>query len=336
VFQRFISHIFADIPQVFVYIDDFLVVESDPDRHIKLLRIIFQRLQDHGLIVSIDKCQFMVSQVTFLGHVIHEKGVSMEHDKLLAISTFPEPASKKELQSFLGMTNYYRQFIPHYSILTVPLTNLLKKNAFFQFDDSCRTTFRHLKSSFSENTFLVSPDRAKPFYLETDASSFAMGAVLHQGEPSCLRPIGFFSAKWEKAQLNYAIPDKELLAILLALRNWRRVLQGTSHPVIIKCDHQNLSRFRRHSNLSARQMRWYMELEDYHFKIDYSPGTTIKVADALSRRPDYYSRAHVAGKDCILPPSRFCSTSSILPGLSGRIPHPNEKFYWVCNYSTLQ
>ncbi len=251
VFQRFIAHIFADLPQVFVFIDDFLIVEPDPARHVQLLQVVFQRLSDHHLVVSLDKCEFLVSRVHFLGHVIHSEGISMESDKLHAINTFPSPQNKKQLQSFLGMTNYYRQFIPSYSRLTTPLTNLMKKGKDFDFDETCLNSFQQLKNCFSADTFLVTPDRSKPFILETDASSFAMGAVLHQSHDSSLRPIGFYSAKWDKAQLNYAIPDKELLAILMALRHWRHLLQGTAHPVLIKCDHQNLSRFRAHSKLNA-------------------------------------------------------------------------------------
>jgi hypothetical protein len=172
-----------------------------------------------------------------------------------------------------------------YSMLTAPLTNLLKKGTDFDFDEICSNSFQHLKASFSSDALLVAPDRSKQFILETDASSFAMGAVLHQQHDSFPRPIGFYSAKWDSAQLNYAIPDKELLAILLALRHWRHLLQGTTHPVLIKCDHQNLSSFRSHSRLTASQMRWYMELDEYNFQIDYSPGSTLQVADALSRRP---------------------------------------------------
>jgi hypothetical protein len=331
VFQRFIVHIFADLPQVFVFIDDFLIVEPDPELHMKLLQTVFQRLLDNHLIVSLDKCEFMVSKVHFLGHVLHAGGISMETDKLQAINAFPSPQTKKQLQSFLGMTNYYRQFIPRYSLLTTPLTNLLKKGTDFNFDEICLHSFQHLKASFSSEAFLVAPDRSKQFILETDASSFAMGAVLHQQHDSFPRPIGFYSAKWDSAQLNYAIPDKELLAILLALRHWRHLLHGTTHPVLIKCDHQNLSRFRSHSRLTARQMRWYMELDEYNFQIDYSPGSTLQVADALSRRPDHYADAHTSEGACILPASRVHNSASLTiaaargkPIISRALPAPPD------------
>ena len=171
----------------------------------------------------------------------------------------------------------------------MPLTDLLKKSQSYNFDDKCVAAFRRLKSSFLNDAVLAPADVNQQFFLETDASSFAMGAALHQRDPKSqmMRPIGFFSAKWDSAQRNYAIPDKELLAILLSLRHWRHLLQGSAFPVEIKCDHKNLSRFRKHSRLTDRQRRWYLELEDYNFHIDYSAGTNLKVADALSRRPDY-------------------------------------------------
>ena len=228
VFQEFMNSIFPDLKGngMDFYLDDLLIYEPDPVKHKQLLHEILQRLLKNKLAVSLDKCQFMVPEVDFLGHHLSEKGLSMQEAKVFAISSYPTPKNLKQLQSFLGMCGYYHMFIPNYSTIVSPLLALTKKGAKFDIDSNCQKAISALKDAFVSGPILAQADPTKHFYLQTDASDFAMGAVLMQQDSPTgkLRPIGFYSRKFTPAEINYTIYDKELLAIVDGLSHWRYLL----------------------------------------------------------------------------------------------------------------
>src|ERR1700723_1242714 len=150
------------------------------------------------------------------------------------------------------------------------------------------TAFKNIKDQYRKNEILILFDHEKQIWVHTDASNYALGAVISQlDDKKRLRPVLFYSRKFLPAERNYSTPDKELLAIVQTLKKYRHYLQGTKFPVIVKSDHQNLKTFTTTKTLNARQARWAEELSSYDFVIEHIKGKENTVADALSRRPDY-------------------------------------------------
>ncbi|GBE88232.1 hypothetical protein SCP_1300460 [Sparassis crispa] len=172
----------------------------------------------------------------------------MDPIKLKGIAEWPEPSTVKGVRSFLGFGNFYRKFIANFSDIAKPLTNLTRTAAGsppFEWTTECQTAFDTLKQRFSTAPVLLLPDKAKPFIVESDASKFATGAVLHQADINGdLHPCAYISQTLNPAERNYEIYDRELLGIIRALTEWRHYLEGSPHPVEVRSDHKNLTYFR--------------------------------------------------------------------------------------------
>lgn len=290
-FQHMINDIFRDMLDNFViaYLDDILIFSATQQQHNQHVSQVLQRLKDHHLYAKLEKCSFDQHKVEFLGHIISPKGIGMDDSKVTAIRQWSSPNSVKELQVFLGFANYYRKFIANYSKIALPMTTLLStksKQPWF-WTEAAQSAFDSLKNQFCSAPILQHPDPAHPFTLETDASDFALGAVLFQTghNDSHPHPVAFYSRKLTAPEINYEIYDKELLAIVEALQQWRHLLIGSSHPVTIHSDHKNLEYFTTTRRLNRRQARWSIFLADFNFTITYRPGRLQGQPDALSRQP---------------------------------------------------
>jgi hypothetical protein len=291
-FQSFMNYIFADLIDrgVLIYIDDLLVYSETVEEHWILLEEVFKRIQQYELIVSQKKCVFLATQVSFLGHVLSEKGIEMDTSKLEVIENWSFPKTVKQMRSFLGLANYYRDFIPLFSHIASPLFDLTKRNALYSETEEALASFKELKSAFRKQRVLMFPDQNSQFFLEVDASDYAIGGALHQidAKTQKLRPIGFYSRKLSGPEQNYEIYDKELLAVIEGFKTWRYLLIGTNLPVVVYTDHRNLEYFMTAKILNRRQARWAQFLADFNFKLSYRTGETQVVADALSRMEEYY------------------------------------------------
>jgi hypothetical protein len=230
------------------------------------------------------KCEFFKESVEYLGHVISSKGISMDPKKVEAVKQWPIPTNIKEMQSFLGLCNYYRRFIEGYSKIAAPLTDLTHKDTPFLWTSQTTEAFEDLKRRMTEAPVLCIPDPELPFTVTTDASDFAVGAVLMQDKGQGPQPVAFTSRKMNSHERNYAAHEKETLAIMHALIKWRVYLEG--RHFIIYTDHATLRHFTTQPNLSRRQARWTEKMADYDFKIEYLPGKQNVVADAISHCPD--------------------------------------------------
>jgi hypothetical protein len=232
-FQAMMQEILRDLLDhgVVVYIDDILIYSESESQHELLVSEVLRRLQEHGLAGAIDKSEFHKSSVEFLGYIIMADGVAMSEEKLLAIREWAEPKNVKDVQSFIGFANFYRRFIEGFSRVCKPLTDTSKgqgKN--FSWDKVCARTFEELKQRFTSAPILRHFNPSLQPIMETDASDFAIGAVLSQRFEDCkLHPNAFFSRKMEPAEINYEIHDKEMLAIVAALKEWKRYLEGAKH-----------------------------------------------------------------------------------------------------------
>ncbi len=287
-FQESMVKIFHDLIGcgLWIYLDDLLIYERDVDRHKWLLKEILRRMRINNLIANPAKCIFLVEEVEFLGYTLKQDGLHMQKCKIQDIMDFPVPRNVRQLQSFLGICNYYRSFLPCFTEIQIPLLHLLKKTTKYEWNADCDKAFLLLKELFSTGIILELPARDKEFILFADASDFAIGAALHQMSGQTLRPVGFFSRKLLESESHYPVYDKELLAIKDALVHWRHLLVDTKLPVVIYSDHQNLTYFKVNQKLNHRQARWQEILADFNFRIQHIKGAQNVVADALSRRAD--------------------------------------------------
>jgi hypothetical protein len=187
-------------------------------------------LQEHGLYAKMEKCEFDKSLVAFLGYVISPDGIFMYKSKVETIQCWATPSSVKDIQRFLGFANFYCRFIKGYSKITTPLTTLTCKDKPLSWNPMAQAAFDTLKMAFTSAPILIHPDPAKPFIVETDASDFALGAILSQfGIDGLQHPVAFYSRKLTNVEINYQVYDKELLAIITAFEQWRPYLAGAQH-----------------------------------------------------------------------------------------------------------
>ena len=320
VFQSMMVDIFRDILDVFVvvYLDDLLIFSEDFDSHVAHVREVLSRLREFKLYAKASKCVFHADSVEFLGFVVSAGGVRMAEDKVAAIKDWPVPRRVKDVQSFLGFCNFYRRFIKSFSENSRVLSDLTKKDVAWNWTPECQAAFEKLKSSILNAPSVHHPNFDLPFVLETDASDFAVGAVLSQpvdlDHLDDLRPVGFYSRKLLPAEVNYDIHDKELLAILCALDHWSHYLLGSPFKIRVYSDHRNLVYFRSRRTLSPRLLRWSAVLNQFDFVIVYQRGDVNVGADALSRRVDFSdgkeSRETKDVVECLLP-EKFWSLNAV-------------------------
>ena len=291
-FQSFMQWVLRDMLDIHcvVYLDDILIFSRNRKEHVAHVTKVLQRLREYGLFCGIDKCEFGKEELEYLGFLIGHKGVRMHPKKLESIANWPEPHSIRAVQKWLGFTNFYRRFIDHYADIATPLHNLTKKSTPhpFSLTPEARSAFLTLRDSFTKAPFLLHFDDSKESFLFTDASDFAISGILHQhGSDGNLHPIAYFSRKLEPAEINYDVHDKEMLAVVTSLREFRHWLSGTIIPISIITDHNNLRYFMSQRQLNRRQSRWAMELSEFNFRLSYSPGKS-NPADPPSRREDYF------------------------------------------------
>ncbi|KAK3564060.1 hypothetical protein QTP86_007530 [Hemibagrus guttatus] len=300
---------------VVVYIDDIFIYSRSMADHQRHVAEVLHRLRDYNLFLKAEKCLFHQPTVQFLGYVIDRSGVCMDEKKVTAIRDWPTPTTVKELQRFLGFANFYRRFIQGYSSVTSPLTNLLRnKPKTLVWTPAAMHAFQTLKQAFTTAPLLVHPDPELPFIVEIDASTTGVGAVLsqQQGNLRKLHPCAFFLRKLNPAEVNYDIGNRELLAVKLALEEWRHWLEGAKHPFTVLTDHKNLEYLRATKRLNPRQARWALFFTRFKFAISYRPGSKNVKADALSRiyGPDIASD----DPEPILPEKIFASPISWAEG----------------------
>jgi hypothetical protein len=289
-FQSMMDATFADMidnNMVIIYMDDIFIYAADETTLMENTKKVLARLRDNDLFLKPTKCEFNKSKVEYLGMVIEEGKISMDSGKLRGIRDWPTPTTVKQIRAFLGFGNFYRRFIWHFSDIARPLNDLLKKDQKFEWTNDCQIAFDELKKCFTEEPVLMMPDHSRPFQIETDASKYATGAVLTQLDSNGDRhPISFISKTLSPTERNYEIYDRELLAIIRALEEWRHYIQGSAHTTIVLSDHKNLTYYREAKKLNRRQARWSLYLSEFDVKLVHTPGSKMVQSDALSRRPD--------------------------------------------------
>lgn len=291
IFQRCVDDILREFIGKFayVYIDDVLIYSNTPEEHITHISIIADALYNANMKLSSEKSKFFQDSVEYLGHVIKHKRITVDPNKVETIREYPLPTNLKELRSFLGLASYYRKFIENFAHITKPLTiflrgenGMVKKNQsekmLIELDEAAINAFNLLKKKLQGEVELFQPDFSKPIELTTDASNFAIGAVLSQNR----KPITFISRTLSETEQNYATNEKELLAVIWSLQKLRNYLYGIADLTILT-DHQSLIYSISEKNPNSKLKRWKNLIEEYGAKIVYKPGYQNVVADALSR-----------------------------------------------------
>jgi len=272
---------------VIVFLDDILIFSKTLQEHQKHVRKVLELLRENKLYAKMSKCEFFKEEISFLGHVVNSEGVSMEKEKVRATQDWPTPTTVTGVRAFLGLAGYYRRFVKGFSRIASPLTSLLQNDVPFHWTDTHQQSFDSLKQSISSAPVLIIPDESLPYVVNTDASGFAVGATLSQDQGKGLQPIAFLSHKMNQHEKNYPVHEQELLAVVVALKEWRHYLHGKKFHVIT--DHQSLQYLSTQPHLSPRQIRWSEFLQQFDMQTDYRPGKLNIVADALSRREDHHT-----------------------------------------------
>ena len=263
---------------VVVFMDDILIYSQSEWEHEYHLRIILQLLRDHQLYAKFSKCEFWLTEVRFLRHVVSASSVSVDPKKVEAVMSWERPKSVFEIRSFLGLVRYYRRFIEDFSRLAAPMTRLTRKEVRFDWDDRCEEAFQKLKRRLSSAPILIVPDTGQGYTVYCDASRVGLGYVLMQ----CERVVAYGSRQLKNHEQNYPTHDMELASVVLSLKIWCHYLYGEEFEVY--SDHKSLKYIFTQWDLNMRQLRWMEFLEDYAFTFHYHPGKANGVADALNRK----------------------------------------------------
>jgi len=283
-FQRVMDSILGDVIGLncLVYLDDIIVFSASLQEHVIHLTSIFQKLRDANFKVQLNKSDFLRKETEFLGHIVTQEGIKPNPDKIAAIKNFPCPKNKKEIKSFLGLLGYYRKFIKDFAKITKPLTKQLKGyNKTITIDDEFTKTVDFCKILLTNDPILQYPDFTKPFILTTDASNFALGAVLSQGTLQNDKPVCFASRTLSDTEVNYSTIEKGMLAIIWAVQYYRPYLFGTKFTIVT--DHKPLTWLMNFKQPNSKVIRWRLQLLEYDFEVVYKNGSQNVIADALSR-----------------------------------------------------
>ena len=286
-FMRVMNKIFGHLYDEFIiaYMDDILIFSDSLTQHIEHLNQVFQILEQHQLFVKPEKCQFGVDETTFCGTVISKDGISLDKSKLPELFGMPIPKSVKDIQSFMGMCNWFRDFIPEFSVIGQPLTELTKKNTKFSWTEREHSAVIHLLHLISSAPCLRYFDPKLETVVYTDASEFGIGGWIGQKHDDGLHPTIFWSRKLIPAETRYPTHERELLALVKLCTKNRALLLGKQFTAFT--DHRALKFIQSQPYLTSRQARWVESLQEFDIKIAYVPGELNQLADLLSRKPTY-------------------------------------------------
>ncbi|KAL8104850.1 hypothetical protein AgCh_028861 [Apium graveolens] len=263
---------------IIVFIDDILIYLKNPEDHAVHLQIALQKLREKQLYAKFSKCEFWLTEVQFLSHVISKEGIKVDPVKIEAVSKWEQPKTPTEIRSFLGLAGYYRRFVKDFSKIASPLTKLTRKNEKFAWTEKCEESFQELKRRLVTAPVLALPNETGNFVIYSDASLKGLGCVLMQHD----EVIAYASRQLKPHEQKYPVHDLKLAAIVFALKLWRHYLYGEKCDIYT--DQKSLKYIFTQKDLNMRQRRWLELIKDYNCSINYHPGKANVVVDALSRK----------------------------------------------------
>jgi hypothetical protein len=263
-FQRLMDTVFYDVTWnfVLVYMDDIIIFSKTAEDHKVHLEEVFKLLIKAGLKLNPDKCDFFQEKILFLGHMISKEGIQPNPALVEKIKNCPRPITKTKVRSFLGLASYYRRFIRNFSGIARPLYNLTKQDESFVWTEDCEHAYNYLRKCLTTHPIVVYPNFNKPFFLHTDASNYAIGAVLVQKDDKGHdRVIAYASRVLNPAESNYTVTEKECLAVIWATKRFHTFLQG--QPFSIITDYEAIPWLKQHKTPKGRLARWIVHLSEY-------------------------------------------------------------------------
>ncbi|GJR08431.1 putative reverse transcriptase domain-containing protein [Tanacetum coccineum] len=263
---------------VIIFIDDILIYSKSKEEHEEHLKLILELLKKEELYAKFSQCDFWLSKVQFLSHVIDSEGIYMDPTNIESIRDWASPKTPTKICQFLGLAGYYRQFIEGFSKIAKPMIKLTQKSVKFDWGEKEEAAFQQLKRKLCSASILAIPEGSENFVVYCDASHKGLGVVLMQKE----KVIAYTSRQLKIHEKNYTTHDLELGAVVFALKMWRHYLYGMKCAVFT--DHKSLQHILDQKELNMRQRRWLKLLSDYDYEIRYHSGKANVVADALSRK----------------------------------------------------
>jgi transposase InsO family protein len=273
-----------------VFLDDIIVFSETFEQHLERLSAVFVRLQQAQLKLKPSKCHIFQLRVSFLGHVVSESGIEPDPEKVEAVKTWPRPKNLTEVRAFVGLAGYYRNHIRGFAEIARPLHELTRKGERFQWNEMRELSFIRLKECLTSSPVLAAPHSEGQFVLDTDASDFALGAILQQNQDGVVRVIAYGSRSLNNAERSYCTTRKELLAIVFGLKKYRQFL--LARKFIIRTDHAALRYLLTTPEPLGQQARWLDLLAEFDYEIQHRSGTAHRNSDALSRRPCEINESH--------------------------------------------
>lgn len=310
---------------VVVFFDDILVYSRSFEEHLVHLELMFQWLAEDQWKVKLSKCKFAQREISYLGHVLTEHGLKTDPAKIQAISSWPVPSNVRSVRGFLGLAGYYRKFIRHFSLITKPLTDLLHKDSLFVWTSIHDEAFATLKAALSSAPVLGIPDFSKPFHIETDASGYGIGAVLIQDG----HPLAFISKALGKPHLGLSAYEKEYLAILMAVDQWRHYLHH--NEFVIHSDHRSLVHLNEQCLHTPWQQKVFTKLLSLRYRVVYRKGSE----NGILNRCMLFLQLFILGSNSLLlgilqihllSP---CSRSCCWMGLLGRHSRSSKESFFI-------
>ena len=284
-FQRLMEDVLRNLQweECLLYLDDIIVPGSSFEQTMGRLEKVLLRLKEANLKLKPSKCVLFQTTVKFLGHIVSERGIQTDPDKISAVRNWTQPKNAKQVKSFLGLASYYRRFVKRFAEIARPLHKICEKNAKFLWTSECKDAFDELKEALTTSPVLAYPKPDLPFVLDTDASNYALGAVLSQQVDGKEHVIAYMSKALNKHEVAYCVTRKELLAVIVALKSFHCYLYG--QEILLRTDNAAVSWMRSLKNPTGQVARWLELLGTYNITVTHRPGYQHRNADALSRNP---------------------------------------------------
>lgn len=288
IFQRIMDNALKGLNSVTCYLDDILITGRTEAEHLSNLEAVLKRLSERGMRLKLSKCDFFRDELQYLGHVITKDGVRPTDEKLVAITNAPTPKDKQQLQSLLGLINYYGKFVPNLSSILFPLNKLLRKNEAWEWNAACQSALVHVKKLLTSKPILTHYNPSWPVQLSCDASAYGIGAVLSHILQGQVHPIAYASRTLTKAEQGYSQLEKEALALVFGVKRFHYYVYARNFTLLT--DHKPLETiFGPKTGIpaiaAARLQRWAVTLSAYAFSLQYRPSAQNVDADCLSRLP---------------------------------------------------
>lgn len=284
-FSRFIQNVFDEFirkNEMIVYFDDIMLATETIEEHLELLSRVLKVMKNKQLEIRLDKTQFLKREVIYLGYCVNQYGIQPNPKNVSIIENYPVPQNNKELQSFIGLSSYFRRFIPNFAIIAKPLYSLLKKNIPYEFGEEQMRSFDSIKLKLGDQPLLAIYSPNAMTELHCDASSHGYGSILFQKQPdNQFHPIFYYSHRTTESESRYHSYELEMLAIINSIKRFRVYLQGIKFKIITDCNSVALTLQKK--DINPRIARWAMFLQNFVYEIEHRPGSQMQHVDALSR-----------------------------------------------------